>query len=60
MPGRPEAVECASGRCLTPLGLRRDRIGSARDPRPALRSDLGYQCPAPVGAEETSNAPIVA
>jgi len=43
VPGGLAAVECASGRCLTPLGLKRDRIGTARDPRPALRSDLGYR-----------------
>jgi hypothetical protein len=47
MPGGPAAVESASGGFVTPLGLRRDRISSARDPRPALRSDRGYQCPAP-------------
>jgi hypothetical protein len=29
MPGGPAAVECASGGCLTPLGLRTERIGWA-------------------------------
>jgi hypothetical protein len=28
-PGGPAAVECASRRCLTPLGLKRDQISSA-------------------------------